>query len=37
MQATQMAVDADRKASQDAAMMHFAQPSTITTTGYQQW
>jgi P-type conjugative transfer protein TrbJ len=37
MQATQMAVDADRKASQDAAMMHFAQPSTVATTGYQQW
>ena len=37
MQATQMAVDADRKASQDAAMQHFAQPSTIATTGYQQW
>ena len=37
MQATQMAVDADRKARQDAAMLHFAQPSTITTTGYQQW
>ncbi len=37
MQATQMAVDADRKASQDAAMLHFAQPSTIATTGYQQW
>ena len=37
MQATQMAVDADRKATQDAAMMHFAQPSTIATTGYPQW
>lgn len=37
MQATQMAVDADRRAGQDAAMLHFAQPSTIATTGYQQW
>lgn len=37
MQATQMAVDADRRASQDAAMTHFAQPPTIATTGYQQW
>jgi type IV secretion system protein TrbJ len=37
MQATQMAVDADRKAVEDAAMQHFAQPSTIVTTGYQQW
>ena len=37
MQATQMAVNADRKATQDAAMLHFAQPSTIATTGYPQW
>jgi len=37
MQATQMAVDADRRASEDAAMTHFAQPSTVATTGYQQW
>ena len=37
MQATQMAVNADRNATQDAAMLHFAQPSTITTTGYTQW
>jgi len=37
MQATGMAVDADRRASQDAAMLHFAQPSSIATSGYQQW
>jgi P-type conjugative transfer protein TrbJ len=37
MQATQMAVDADRRAIEDAAMTHFAQPPTIATTGYQQW
>lgn len=37
MQATQMAVDADRRAGNDAAMQHFAQPSTVATTGYQQW
>ena len=37
MQATQMAVDADRRATEDAAMTHFAQPPTISTTGYQQW
>jgi P-type conjugative transfer protein TrbJ len=37
MQATQMAVNADRTATEDAAMAHFAQPSTIATTGGQQW
>jgi P-type conjugative transfer protein TrbJ len=37
MQATQMAVEADRKAREDAALLHFAQPPSITTTGYQQW
>jgi type IV secretion system protein TrbJ len=37
MQATQIAVGADRRATEDAAMQHFAQPSTISTTGYPQW
>jgi type IV secretion system protein TrbJ len=37
MEATQMAVDADRRATNDAAMQHFAQPPSITTTGYEQW
>lgn len=37
MQATQMAVDADRRASEDAAMQHFTQPPAIATSGYQQW
>lgn len=37
MQATQMAVNANRTATEDAAMVHFAQPSTIATTGGQQW
>jgi P-type conjugative transfer protein TrbJ len=37
MRATEMAVDADRRASQDAAMLHFAQPPSFTTSGYQQW
>jgi type IV secretion system protein TrbJ len=37
MQATGMAVQADRQASEDAAMLHFAQPPSIPTTGYRQW
>jgi P-type conjugative transfer protein TrbJ len=37
MQATGMAVQADRQASEDAAMLHFAQTPTIATTGYRQW
>ena len=37
MQANGMAVDADRRASEDAAMLHFAQPPSLATTGYQQW
>jgi P-type conjugative transfer protein TrbJ len=37
MRATEMAVDADRRASQDAAMLHFAQPPSFATSGYQQW
>jgi type IV secretion system protein TrbJ len=36
-QATGMAVQADRRASEDAAMLHFAQPPSIPTAGYQQW
>jgi hypothetical protein len=35
MRATEMAVDADRQASQDAAMLHFAQPPSFATSGYQ--
>ena len=37
MQATQMAVDADRKATGDAALLHFAQPTSVATTGYHSW
>jgi type IV secretion system protein TrbJ len=37
MRATEMSVDADRRASQDAAMLHFAQPPSFATSGYQQW
>nr|WP_283949915.1 P-type conjugative transfer protein TrbJ [Limobrevibacterium gyesilva] len=37
MQATGMAVQADRQASEDAALLHFAQPPSIATTGYHQW
>jgi P-type conjugative transfer protein TrbJ len=37
MQATQMAVDADRKATNDAAMQHFNSAPPVATTGYQQW
>jgi P-type conjugative transfer protein TrbJ len=37
MQATDMAVQADRQASEDAAMLHFAQPPSIPTTGYREW
>lgn len=37
MQATQMAVDADRKATGDAALLHFAQPPSVATTGYHSW
>jgi P-type conjugative transfer protein TrbJ len=37
MQATQMAVDADRKASQDAALQHFNSAPQVATDGYQQW
>ena len=37
MQATGMAVQEDRQASEDAAMLHFAQPPSIPTTGYREW
>jgi len=37
MQATGMAVQADRQASEDAAMLHFATPQLVPTTGYQSW
>lgn len=37
MQASNAAVAADRQASEDAAMLHFAQPPSVATTGYQQW
>jgi len=35
--ATEMAVDADRRALQDAAMLHFSTPTPIQTSGYQQY
>ena len=37
MQASNAAVAADRRATEDAAMLHFAQPPVIATSGYQQW
>jgi P-type conjugative transfer protein TrbJ len=37
MQATQMAVDADRKASQDAELQHFNSAPQVATGGHQQW
>lgn len=37
MQASDAAVAADRRASEDAAMLHFATPQPVATTGYQQW
>ena len=37
MQASNTAVAADRRATEDAAMLHFAQPPSIVTSGYQQW
>ena len=37
MQATGMAVSADRQAAEDAAMQHFSIPQPIATTGYQQF
>lgn len=37
MQASNAAVSADRQASEDAAMLHFAIPQPVATTGYQQY
>lgn len=37
MQATGMVVDADRRAAQDAAMLHFSTPQSIQTSGYPQY
>jgi len=37
MQASNAGVAADKQATEDAAMLHFAQPPSIATTGYQQW
>lgn len=37
MQANGMAVDADRRASEDAAMLHFNSAPVVPTTGHQQW
>jgi P-type conjugative transfer protein TrbJ len=37
MQANGMAVDADRRASEDAAMLHFSTPQPIQTSGYPQY
>jgi P-type conjugative transfer protein TrbJ len=37
MQANGMAVDADRRASEDAAMLHFNSAPVEATTGHQQW
>jgi type IV secretion system protein TrbJ len=37
MQATGMAVDADRRASEDADMLHFSTPQSIQTSGYPQY
>jgi P-type conjugative transfer protein TrbJ len=37
MQATQMAVDADRKATNDAELQHFNSAPQVVTTGHQQW
>jgi type IV secretion system protein TrbJ len=37
MKATGIAVDADRRAAADAAMMHFSTPQSIQTSGYTQY
>jgi len=37
MQATGLAVQTDRRAAEDAAMLHFATPQFIPTAGYQSW
>ena len=35
--AAQIAVDADRRATEDAAMQQFAAPPNVATSGYAQW
>ena len=37
MQASNTAVAADRRATEDAALLHFAPPQPVATTGYQRW
>lgn len=37
MQATGIAVDADRRATADAAMLHFSTPQSIQTSGYPEY
>jgi P-type conjugative transfer protein TrbJ len=37
MQATQMAVDADRTATNDAELQHFNAAPQVATGGHQQW
>ena len=37
MQATGIAVDADRRASEDAAMLHFATPQPLQDSGFTQY
>jgi type IV secretion system protein TrbJ len=37
MQASNAAVAADRQAAEDAAMLHFATPQPVATTGYHQY
>ncbi len=37
MQATQMAVDADRRAAEDAEIQRFNSAPQVATTGHQQW
>jgi P-type conjugative transfer protein TrbJ len=37
MQATGMAVQTDRRASEDAAMLHFSAQQPVATAGYQQY
>ena len=37
IQATGMAVDADRRASEDAAMLHFATPQPLQDSGFTQY
>lgn len=37
LQATGLAVQTDRQASEDAAMLHFSTPQPVPTTGYEQY